>query len=210
MKDISCPKAPESLEKLIESQEFSKVVDSLEKLESTKIVEMANNPNENIKISTTPSFIELDDEITSQTSLKPPAVTSNTIIMKLKTALGGMFPQLIDDVTRPTTENLCAHQNSSDTARLSKNADNEASLSQKECKLSSSHSDASTKTILATSTFTSRDEIFNRTMEMQKRKIEGKNDEEEGVNESPSELSNQSISDISSTEIVRRVVNFDD
>jgi hypothetical protein len=163
---------------------------------------------------TTPAIIDSDDEIASKTSLNSKAVTSNSIIMKLKAVVGGMmFTQLIDDVTQPTSENLCEHQNSSDAASSLKNADNNeaSSPSQQVCKLSS-HSDASTKMIRATSTFTSKNEIFSRTMEMQKKKMEGRKEENEGVNESPSELSNKSLSDSSSTtsEIIRRVVDFDD
>lgn len=131
--------------------------------------------------------------------------------MKLKTAFGGMFPQLIDDVTQPVMTKLCAHKNSSNTAGSNKNADTcnktfSSSSSQKICKLSS-QSDTSTKLIHTTSTFTSKKEIFNKTMEIRKRKIEGEN---EDVNESMSNISNKSFSDSSSIEIVKRVVNFDE
>lgn len=192
-------KAHESFESLAEHELNENNANSIEH-EDEKAFESSEEISNN-KIQVNTIEIDSDDEIQPKASVTNQYKMSDSIIMKLQSKLKGIFTQYVDDVAQPqmTIEKL--YKNSTDEANVTKNADNEASSCQQVCKLSSQ-----AKNIQATSTFTSKSQIFTRTMEMRRRKIEGNDDK------ATSETSNNnSSSDLSATsEIMKRVVEFDE
>lgn len=138
----------------------------------------------------------------------------NTLATKLSSALGGISSRHVESNHSriyTTMVKLCEHSTNND-ANFSKNADNRQSFLQppSPCKLRS-HSNASVKSLRATSTFTSEKEIFKRTMEVRRQKMERDMNENyelpANICESPSRVSTDSIQ---SEEVCRNVEIFDE